>query len=110
MASCIVDRDREREVDEKSLGQQSRPISFPLLDFLSRDPGAHGEFFHIIVENDQAELEPKKLETADSSSFGARRYVANRPTHMRRLGDSGNDVILEARLPVPDLLLPALEK
>ena len=37
-------------------------------------------------------------------------YMANRPTHTRGLGDSGNDVLLAARLRVPESLFPALEK
>ena len=37
-------------------------------------------------------------------------YVANRPTHTRGLGDSGKDVLVAARLPVPELLFPTLEK
>ena len=40
-------------------------------------------------------------------------YVTNftaSNTHTRSLGDSGNDVLLAARLPVPELLFPALER
>ena len=73
-------------------------------------------FLHIIVEHDQAELEPKKLETADSSSSHC--DVVNRPTYTRGLGDSGNDVLLilviatwrhNRHIPrLPELLFPAL--
>ena len=59
--------------------------------------------FHIIVENDQAELEPKnkKLETADSSSLHIRTW----PTVQLNFG---NDVLLGVRQPVPEF--PALYK
>ena len=49
-------------------------------------------FFHIIVENDQAELEPKKLETADSSSSHQRRQSSNtyaRPGRLWQRHSSG---------------------
>ena len=71
-------------------------FAFYSRDLTKQEKTAAMCFFHIIVENryDQAELEPKKLETADSSSL----YVRTSTTwptvqHTRGLGDSGNDVL-----------------
>ena len=85
------------------------------LRILLQRPDEAGEdrrhvFFHIIVENDQAELKAKKLEIANSSSLHARTWPTVQHTRGLVLWQMRNDVPLAVRLPVPELLFPALEK
>ena len=69
--------------------RRSRVFEFHALLFNSREltkqekTGAMS-FFHIIVENDQAELEPQKLETWQRTRSHCT-YMASRPTHIRGL-------------------------
>ena len=64
-------------------------------------------FFHIIVENDQAELEPKIARDSELELVTPT-WPTVQHTCARGLGNSGNDVFLAARLQVPELLFPAL--